>query len=173
MDKDRLFKRIIAFLRKSYNPRYQLILIDKKIIDNDCVYIFNLHGSHEFFELTYSDIVNNECFLTLIHPKNLLLIEKENSKLKIQNKKLSIYSEKGRNEYEIKNKYNKFTYSGDYIIKNIDHFFDLDIKDAVLIAYNTGLDNGRNISKKLYSEINLLKTKSREENKNNVINLKN
>lgn len=82
-------------------------------------------------------------------------MEKENYSLRLENKKLFIQNN-GNNEYEIKNKYSKHTHTGNYILKNIDYFLDLDIKDATLIAYNTGLNEGRNLSKKSTKKVNFI-----------------
>ncbi|MDR5610294.1 hypothetical protein [Arsenophonus sp.] len=170
MKKTIYLKNIFSFLKKSYNPRYQLELVDKKRKENQFLYIFKCYGSHECIELNYDEIINNVCFLTLIHPKELIFMEKENSSLRLENKKLFIYSENGNNEYEIKNKYSKHTYTGNYILKNIDYFPDLDIKDATLIAYNAGLNEGRSLSKKINEEIKLHNKPKSKNIENNIIN---
>lgn len=163
-------EKFISFLKKTYNPRYQLELVDKKTKENQLFYIFKFYGSHECIELNYEQIINNDCFLTLIHPKKLIFMEKENYSFQLANKKLFIYSEIGNNENEIKNRYNKHTYTGDYILKNIDYFPDLDIKDATLIAYNTGLNEGRSLSKKINEEIKLHNKPKNKNIENNIIN---
>ncbi|WGL94012.1 hypothetical protein [Arsenophonus nasoniae] len=164
------FKKFFSFLKKSYSPRYQLELVDKKRNENQFLYIFKCHGSHECIELNYDQIIDSECFLTLIHPKELILMEKENYSLRLENKKLFIYSENENHEYEIKNKYSKHTYTGNYILKNIDYFPDLDTKDAILIAYNAGLNEGRKLSKKINEEIKLHNELKNKNYENNIIN---
>ncbi|HGJ5899956.1 hypothetical protein [Arsenophonus apicola] len=97
-------------------------------------------------------------------------MEKENYSLRLENKKLFIYSENENHEYEIKNKYSKHTYTGNYILKNIDYFPDLDTKDAILIAYNAGLNEGRKLSKKINEEIKLHNELKNKNYENNIIN---
>lgn len=90
--------------------------------------------------------------------------------MRVENKKLFIYSENVNNEYEIKNKYSKHTYTGNYILKNIDYFPYLNIRDATLIAYNTDLNEGRSLSKKINEEIKLHNKSKNKNIENNIIN---
>lgn len=159
-------------LMKIFNPAYQLILTDKVEGGNDkgVVYVFKQYGSHEFFHVTYSDILDNENLLYAIHPLTISEIaESEALRNKLRHNKKRITKEIKGNNYEIGGS----IYSGDYVCNNIDMFFDLNVADVCHIARSTGFFSGREFSKMLTKKLANLENKNEmSSKKSQVIDLR-
>lgn len=148
-----------SILMKVFNPTYQLILTDKIEGDDNkgVVYVFKQYGSHEFFYVTYSDILDNNNLLYAIHPLTISEIaESEALRNKLRCNKKRITKEMKGNNYEIGGS----IYSGDYVCSNIDMFFDLNVADVCHIAHSTGFFSGRDFSKTLTKKLANLESKN-------------
>ncbi|WP_337049942.1 hypothetical protein [Serratia fonticola] len=143
--------RFIKWLKKVFNPPYQLIFIekDKAHGERHDVYIFKQYGTPDFLSLTYNDIVKNANLLRAIHPLTLMEISEIECVKKINENSCSITKVLKNNEFEINNKCGVKVYSGEYICNNMDIFHDMNAFDLCLIAYETGFINGRRLSKEL------------------------
>lgn len=159
-----LIKKIKSFFAR-INPRYQLSLDDDyfDIKKKEIKYRFKAFGDHGFPEFTFNHIKYNQDVLFAIHPSDLIKISEKNYIQKHLKYQLKIDEFLRNNKYRLRNDYGANIFSGEEICDNPLLADQIVKSDLYKIAYNTGFERGRRLSK--------LATHKHNEQKENVIKL--
>lgn len=162
-----IFKRIVGLIQR-LNPRYQLSLDHDyfDIKEKDRKYRFKSFGDHSFPEFTFKQIKFNESILFTVNPHDLIKIAEKNSVQENLKSLLKIEELLRNNKYKLSNTYGSNIFSGDEICDNPLLADQIEKMDLFKIAYNTGFERGRKLSKFLTHEA------KKENSANNIVELK-
>lgn len=162
-----LFKRLRIFF-SSFNPRYQLSYDDDyfDINGKDIKYRFKSFGDHYFPEFTFKEIKYNSSILFTINPHDLIKISIKNYVQEYTKTHLKIVEILRNNLYKLSNEQGSNMFSGDEICDNPILAEQIVKNDLFKIAYNTGFERGRNLSKLLNKE------NKNNTSANNIVELK-
>lgn len=162
-----LTKRITMFFRM-LNPRYQLSLDHDyfDINEKDRKYRFKLFGDHSFPEFTFKQIKFNENILFTINPSDLINISEKNYIQESSKHLLRIDEFLRNNTYKMSNSDGSNIFTGDEICDNPLLAEQIVKNDLFKIAYNTGFERGRKLSKLVSHEA------KQERQEHNVIQFK-
>lgn len=162
-----IFKRIVGFIQR-LNPRYQLSLDHDyfDIKERDIKYRFKSFGDHSFPEFTFKQIKFNENILFTVNPHDLIKIAEKNSIQESLNALLKIEELLRNNKYKLSNTYGSNIFTGDEICDNPLLADQIGKMDLFRIAYNTGFERGRKLSKFLTYEA------KKENSVNNIVELR-
>ncbi|WP_028389169.1 hypothetical protein [Legionella fairfieldensis] len=149
----KILKKLNIFFSR-FNPRYQLSLDDYyyDIKEKKIKYRFKSFGDHSFPVFTFKEIKYNSSILFSINPYDLIKIAENNHMQQQLKNQLKIDEFLRNNLYKLSNEEDSNTFSGDEICDN-PLLSDKIIKsDLFKIAYNTGFERGRKISKLVINE---------------------
>lgn len=144
----KIFKIISVFF-STINPRYQLSFDDDyyDIKEKNRKYRFKSFGDYSFPEFTFKEIKCNSSLLFSINPYDLIKIAEKNYIQKYLKTQLKIDEFLRNNLYKLSNEHGSNTFSGDEICNNPLLVDQIVKSDLFKIAYNTGFERGRKISK--------------------------
>lgn len=152
------FKKIFRLQkqRSIFNPRYQLSFDDDyfNLKKKARIYRFKSYGDFHFPEFTYEEIKTNKDILYSINPSDLLKISKKNFNENIQINSIRIEEILQDNQYKLTRHDESNFFSGDEVCDNPALIEQLMKLDLFKIAYNTGFERGRKITKLLLQEKN-------------------
>lgn len=136
------------------NPRYQLSFDDDyfDIKEKTRKYRFKSFGDHSFPEFTFNEIKQNINVLYAINPHDLMKITEKNYIEELSTNQFKIMEIMRNNFYKLSNAVDSNTFSGDEICDNPLLFDQIAKSDLFKIAYNTGFDRGRKLSKMIIQE---------------------
>ena len=149
------FKFMLGWLFNIYNPKFQLALSDivcRKHLKSP-IYVLKQYGTHETYELTYKDIVENKSILCSINPLEMMNIHFHAFNYMKEERTHRISEYLSGNKYEIICGEGSYCCDGSYICENMQSFKNLDVVDAMNIAYETGVVNTRRLTAKIKNEI--------------------
>ncbi len=149
----KIFKKINMFF-SIIIPRYQLSFDDDyyDINEKNRKYRFKSFGDHSFPEFTFKEIKYNSSVLFSVNPHDLIKIAEKNYIQEHLKTQFKIDEFLRNNLYKLSNEHGSNTFSGDEICDNpllVDQIVKIDL---FKIAYNTGFERGRKLSKLLNHE---------------------
>ena len=130
-------------------PRYQLSYDNKyfNVKDKNIKYRFKSFGDHSFPEFSFKEIKYNEDVLFAVNPYDLIKITEINSNYEYLKNQLKIDEILRNNLYKLSNEIDSNIFSGDEICENPLLIDQIVKSDLFKIAYNTGFNRGRKLSK--------------------------
>ncbi|MGC1183160.1 hypothetical protein [Legionella sp.] len=147
--KIRSFFKKINIIFSIINPRYQLSFDDDyfDLKEKERKYRFKSFGDHSFPEFTFKEIKYNTSVLFTINPHDLIKVSEKNYIQEHLKHQLKIDEFLRNNLYKLSNEYGSNTFSGDEICDNPLLIDQIVKSDLFKIAYNTGFERGRKLSK--------------------------
>lgn len=136
------------------SPRYQLSLDDDyiDIKEKSWKYRFKSFGDHSFPEFTFNEMKYNTSILYAVNPEDLIKITEKNYAQEFTKNQLKIDEIMRSNIYKLSNCEGSNTFSGDEICDNPLLAEQIVKMDLFKIAYNTGFEKGRRLSKMIMQE---------------------
>jgi hypothetical protein len=150
--KSGMFKKACSYLHSLFSnlkPRYQLSLDNSSYDINlkKMIYCFKAFGDHSFVKLSYDQIKHNNDILYSINPHDLINIS-ITEHLQNQKKTMLRISEILReNQYLLTEGDSSQIFSGEEICDNVILMERINNIDLYKIAYSTGFNRGRMLSK--------------------------
>lgn len=147
-----IFKRIFNFFHSFFNhihPRYQLALDHSEYDINSKrnIHCFKSFGDHSFVKLTFDQIKHGNDLLFAINPHDLIKICLEEILLEQKSNQFRISEILRDNNFILSDKKNSQIFSGEEICDNVLLIEKINNIDLYKIAYNTGFNQGRKVSK--------------------------
>ncbi len=143
------FRKLIRSLLSNLQPRYQLAL-DHDVYDINLkrnIYCFKSFGDHSFLKLTFDQIKYNNDLLYTINPRDLMKICLEEVLLEQRLTKLRVSEMLRDNKFVLTDKSSHQIFSGEEICDNALLMERINNIDLYKIAFNTGFNQGRSLSK--------------------------
>ncbi len=141
--------RLFQSIFKNLTPRYQLSL-DHSEYDmqlKKIVHCFKSYGDHTFLKLTFDQIKLNSDLLCSINPQDLLRIFADEFALEQKSSKLYIAEMLRNNNFILTDKKSYQHFSGEEICDNALLIERINNIDLYKIAFSTGFNQGRSLSK--------------------------
>lgn len=147
-----IFKKIYNFFKfflKQIHPRYQLALdhSEYEMTLKRNVYCFKSFGDHSFLKLTFEQIKSDSDLLYAINPHDLMRIFSDETLLEQKSNQFRVSEILRDNKFILTSGENRQTFSGEEICDNVLLIEKINNIDLYKIAYNTGFNQGRQVSK--------------------------
>lgn len=146
----KFINKILIFLKK-IKPRYLLSLDSQfyNLSQKEIVYRFKVYGEHTFPKFTFDDIKKDKDILYDVHPIDLMKMTIDDHVLSQKKAMFTIAEFLRNNKYKLSNSYTEEILSGDEVCDNILLIEKIKHIDLYKIAYNTGFNHGRQITRQV------------------------
>lgn len=144
----KIIKNLWLFCKKCFTPTYSYTLDNTIDYTNVDYWLFKEYGTHTFVKKYWRDLVNSD-FLQQVNPRDIAFIAEAEAIKKHKYHRFTIIEEKRSGLWTLTRGEHQITMSGKEFIRDRELIDNTDALDASKIAYQTGIQQGREISIKI------------------------